>query len=490
MLITMILLMQMYSQLKRGNQVIENYKKNSAHDIKALMDVSVKNKLGVTNMIYGMLITEEIEALLANINVEDEVGKTESRDLLYGMMIGGYKHVQKMGMSKVQFHLPNTESFLRCNCPDKYGDLLGDVRPSVNMVIKTEDMVWGYEEGRMSGGYRYIYPIHAEGKYVGSVEFSFELRTITRPVELTYDVYCLLLMDKDEIEEKTFDDYLSNYVLDPYINYGYINMDKNYKNLPQLLGVTVSSYQMLNEKLGKALETISEEEETFVYTKVKDQVIWAMNVPLVDVTGEIIGQVIYYKNDKTLLNLLNNRKIVRRNGYVLISVSFLLLTLSYMFFYKAKQKATFDSLTNLYTRHAFSEVNMDKIQSGVCLMIDIDDFKFVNDIYGHLEGDAVLRGIADIISQGIRKNDYAIRWGGEEFLVLLIDIGAEIGIERAESLRQVVADTDFDGIKVTISIGLSPLNSAYQSCIEMADKGLYRAKADGKNRIYFYDQEK
>lgn len=132
-----------------------------------------------------------------------------------------------------------------------------------------------------------------------------------------------------------------------------------------------------------------------------------------------------------------------------------------------------------------------------CLLMDIDYFKRVNDTYGHLAGDKVLREIADRVEMEVRSSDVAARYGGEEFALLLPETQAEDAVTLAERIRVAVARTpvvldDGRSVDVTVSIGISAimpragamdLKSLGERLIAEADVQLYRAKSDGRDRV-------
>jgi diguanylate cyclase (GGDEF)-like protein len=123
-------------------------------------------------------------------------------------------------------------------------------------------------------------------------------------------------------------------------------------------------------------------------------------------------------------------------------------------------------------------------------MLDIDHFKAVNDQFGHLTGDEVIRNIADIIRRAIRETDIAGRYGGEEFIVFLPDTSSKHAVIVAERIRKIVMDTvvkyDNHELKYTCSVGVAaklPKYSKPQMWIEAADKALYVAKQNGRNKV-------
>lgn len=133
----------------------------------------------------------------------------------------------------------------------------------------------------------------------------------------------------------------------------------------------------------------------------------------------------------------------------------------------------------------------------VCLMLDVDHFKRVNDTWGHAAGDAVLRELAIRIDSQVRASDVAARYGGEEFVVLLPDTDNASGIRLAERIRKAISASDYrlpngETVSMTASIGIAgitpgaeaeDLKNVGDSLIARADVALYRAKSDGRNQV-------
>ncbi len=161
------------------------------------------------------------------------------------------------------------------------------------------------------------------------------------------------------------------------------------------------------------------------------------------------------------------------------------------------KEATEDGLTGLFVYRHFMRLLEGSIEIankyGIPLsliMIDIDDFKKINDTYGHEKGNEVLKKVAKVISEHIRKEkDIAGRYGGEEFSVLLEETDKNTAIEIAEKLRKRVENEFKNDLNVTISLGVTtsrnPENS--KKIIEIADKALYISKREGKNRVTFLE---
>ncbi|MEM6713765.1 MAG: GGDEF domain-containing protein [Cyanobacteria bacterium P01_C01_bin.147] len=148
-----------------------------------------------------------------------------------------------------------------------------------------------------------------------------------------------------------------------------------------------------------------------------------------------------------------------------------------------------DSLTHLYNRRAAEEFLArslaDAAPSDGVILFDIDHFKRINDTYGHQAGDIVLVTVATRCSQVLRKSDCLARWGGEEFLVVLRQVGAEV-IERiAEELRLAIASAEIEPAgRVTASFGVSLVQptDTMETLLQRVDKAMYAAKTSGRNR--------
>jgi diguanylate cyclase (GGDEF)-like protein len=158
-----------------------------------------------------------------------------------------------------------------------------------------------------------------------------------------------------------------------------------------------------------------------------------------------------------------------------------------------KQLSMLDQLTGLLNRHGLTHYidknfGEERSQQVALIIIDIDYFKKINDTYGHNGGDVILQKIAHLLRDSIRATDYAARWGGEEFLIVMPATSLIDARAVAEELRVQVENARFDdlpNLKVTISLGLGAIDGVepFHMLFRRVDVALYQAKAQGRNRV-------
>ncbi|QHI71518.1 GGDEF domain-containing protein [Aminipila terrae] len=157
-----------------------------------------------------------------------------------------------------------------------------------------------------------------------------------------------------------------------------------------------------------------------------------------------------------------------------------------------KEKATKDSLTNLLNRAAFRQYTMQYLaehmddESGAMFLIDIDNFKHVNDQHGHVSGDELLLNIANILTSHFRSEDLICRLGGDEFTVFMKHVHDIEEVRKKAKLLSEALIFNSDKLFSTCSIGIvmKKVNSTYEDLYWYADRAMYQAKQQGKNQWY------
>jgi diguanylate cyclase (GGDEF)-like protein len=157
-------------------------------------------------------------------------------------------------------------------------------------------------------------------------------------------------------------------------------------------------------------------------------------------------------------------------------------------------------MTGLFNRRYFNEMAINLFSlvqktniSMSIIILDIDDFKLINDTYGHFCGDEVICSIANLLKQSTRNSDICVRFGGEEFVVVLPNTSLENGVKIAEKIRQaieknVVYINTNQEIHYTVSLGISEVgreDNSLEVALNKADVLLYEAKRLGKNQVKF-----
>lgn len=205
------------------------------------------------------------------------------------------------------------------------------------------------------------------------------------------------------------------------------------------------------------------------------------------------------KEDKDLitrewLTVKFDKRIIDKE--LLINIAIVLLAIILLFLYRQrsmsihKEKLEFlshtDSLTGLKNRRmidkVFNEIQNKKFS---VILLDIDNFKKVNDDFGHLIGDEILIKISKLLKYNVNSNDIIGRWGGEEFIIICKNTNIEEAEKLALRLKNLIENENFKVSKITASFGITEAknNQDLKDILADADKALYKAKENGKNQI-------
>lgn len=203
-----------------------------------------------------------------------------------------------------------------------------------------------------------------------------------------------------------------------------------------------------------------------------------------------------------IAHVLVAESIVQWEGEIAIQLAIIDITEKYNDFYQLEQQASIDSLSGLTNRNRFEGILSNEIAKAQrysypisCLYIDIDDFKLINDTYGHQTGDDVIRLFSQCCKSSIRQSDFIGRWGGEEFIILLPHTSHQFALLLAERLRwrvsQLEVATADKSVNFTISIGVNTLLGDTTSptlALHQADQALTFAKRHGKNQVASFEK--
>jgi diguanylate cyclase (GGDEF)-like protein len=221
-------------------------------------------------------------------------------------------------------------------------------------------------------------------------------------------------------------------------------------------------------------------------------------LPLIPDNGQAIGLMNLLRqkpNSFSVKEIELLRKIASQTAQVIEAITA---------FQHNRELSITDELTGIYNRRYFNQRFEREIQRAQryhralsLIMLDIDRFKIFNDTHGHLIGDMLLKRVAQILDENLRKADILARFGGEEFVIVLPEIDKEHGRMVAEKLRLAIERSEFEKAetqplgRLTISLGLASFPEDAQDAGELlyyADQGLYLAKSRGRNQVGVYSK--
>lgn len=192
-------------------------------------------------------------------------------------------------------------------------------------------------------------------------------------------------------------------------------------------------------------------------------------------------------------NMVQTKYLTVAYGFILLLIILVISAVFVISFFNKQRKKMYslsitDQLTQLYNRRKIVEM-FGQIEPGTkCVaLIDVDDFKSINDNYGHLVGDEVLRSVAETIRKSLRIQDEVGRYGGEEFLIILDTEDTDLAIKIIERIRINIENIawDYPNLKTTISVGLTKATEVGDPLLAKVDQLMYASKSAGRNRLTF-----
>jgi len=440
------------------------------------------------------------------INLFEQVhnASIEKKDILrkkiYKLLKKRYKRLSHMGIKHIHFYLPNNISFLRMHAPTKFGDDLSDIRESVTLTNTTQKASEGFEIGKISNGFRYVYPLYGDNQqYIGSMEISFDgsflLKNLTGKTVL--DKHFLIL--KSEVNKNSWIEFISDsYAESPeHKDYFRIIENLNYK-----IDRTIDKI-FKNKGLCSDIETTMDKGLSFsIDTKFENKNVIITFLPIKNLHKKIAYISLYAASD--YLNRVSlEETYIKMLLFSIITLLFLFSIYVTMVHIKLKNMALMDKLTGLPNRayfYAELELEMERVKRSKSncsvMFIDLDGFKSVNDTFGHDAGDELLIQVSSRLKENIREVDIVGRIGGDEFIVLVTNIQDTTNTTKVAKKIIVALGEIFkinhNNIQIGASIGISSYpNDALDidALVKNADNAMYQAKNSGKNHYVIYKKE-
>lgn len=449
----------------------------------------------------SMIFNNHIVHLLAKASQGGVEQQDQAREQLHKALLKDFKWLKTHQVRQLHFHLPGNISFLRFHRPNKYGDSLVKVRHSINLVNQTKKPVFGFEEGRIFNGFRHVYPLFFHKKFVGTVEISYGISGINQVLAHKGESSDIFILSNAIIDQKLFSDEKSNYTASPFgkewlIDKTAIEESLNMSLLPQDIISTI------NAKVKKTFtDTIAKRascQGCSKAIKINQKFYTISFLPIFNTKDEKAGYILSYADDTFLPIIHANQKLF--NGLIIL----LNATLSIMLYVflnmrlkalkNIQYSAVHDELTGVFNRKELTDdlpgllsLAQQTEQPLGIIFFDIDHFKNFNDTHGHMMGDEVLVSISHLVESNLRQQDLFVRWGGEEFIIVIPNTNLEMLKIIAEKLRKSIEEHKFTHLNLSASssfgITLSTSNDSPESLIDRADKNLYLAKERGRNNV-------
>ena len=415
---------------------------------------------------------------------------------------------------QLHFHLgPGSLSFLRVHKPQKFGDRMDDIRHIIVDSYAQQTTNTGFEVGRVYAGLRGVTPVWSQAEsgqkeLIGVLEVGTSFQTVLDKITSQTGVEMMVLLRQELVHATMWPESISKEIVklssdsscyveavsEPRVIEIVNNCERFEGYRKQLRTFTLahegrqyavthfphydfkSRVEGAQQQAGMVVMlTDISDEMAAIRQQLKINLIFAL-------VGFVVIEVLLYMGivfgSRKLNNLIERqtREIQRLKEYY-------------------KERSERDGLTGLYNHRCFNErleQEMNRTRragSSLCLMmLDLDDFKTINDRFGHIVGDTVLEGMASLIEGVVRSSDFAGRYGGEEFIVALPDTALNDTLAIAQRLIDQIAAFDCEplaGEQVTASAGVAVWDGreGVSAFIRNADEALYRAKQQGKNRV-------
>ncbi|NOR57421.1 MAG: diguanylate cyclase [Sulfurimonas sp.] len=488
------------------------------------LDIIVKEEKNVASKIYYNTlrnIAQRYESVANNILMDEDIidaFENYDRKELLSITAPIYKKLSDENpyLKIMHFHTDDTKSFLRLHKPKKFGDDLSSIRHMINRVNETKKKVIAMEAGRYGVYYRLALPIsNHKGQHLGVFEFGININYILDTFNQNYDFKSILLLKKN----------IFNIIYENNKNITYNSYSNDYYSIESDINhiCTCKTTALCNCTTSPVCNCGSDKDCNCIASTIKDDklaiienddnsnIIFTINT-IKDISDKEIGKVLFIKNMNYYtdeINMIKNTSIA--SAIVLLFLSFYLMRkifnnyINVINSYQSKLEiknrtllklVNIDHLTKIHNRKSIETILIKELKRVKrynhelsVIIFDIDNFKNINDTYGHNTGDKVLKNIAKVVTATIRETDYFGRWGGEEFIIISTETSLDNALLVAEKIRNSIYSYDFEEAEtVSCSVGVAEYTSedTHQTIVHNADTALYQAKHNGKNRVIVY----
>ncbi|MGD1823109.1 MAG: diguanylate cyclase [Pleomorphochaeta sp.] len=489
-LISIFLLSIIIFEKNEYNNRLNYLESEVIHNFEEEYEIVLYSYRQLSNSYYANIINNsrilEIMHEANNSNTEDQA---KLRNELITLVQGDYDNALLADFRQYHFVLNNNESFLRMHKKEKFGDDLSDVRYTVKYVNETGNYIEGFEEGRIFNGYRFEYPLYFEEELVGCVEISMSFESISNMMKKLFNTNTIFLMKKEIVDAKVWEEEIA-------LNYSIVEFSDNYYvDNKTINDLTTESLMNISDK-GEITRILENDQTYNIHSKIGDLDYCNGFILIRNVEDIPAAYLVFTSRCDTIYDLNQayiSKILLFTFLWVLLIIIIIIIVQNRI---KIEKITSHDELTEAYNRNLLYKnlqeeiayYNKKKIPFSV-ILVDVDDFKQINDKLGHLSGDRVLRNIVEIFDNILTKKGYIFRYGGDEFLIILNSTNKEESIKIAEELKKEVnTRIILEDKPVGLSMGLVFYEDSIKTpevLINRADKCLYKSKELGKNQVYY-----
>ena len=392
---------------------------------------------------------------------------------------------------------PDGTVFLRMNDPGRYGDNVLPASRLQGAALENRMPAQGFEIGTTHSLYRYSFPLFLGNAFLGSAEFGLSSSAILAQLKKQFPGHYTLLLRKDLLDPLL--DPAAREKLAPSILSEKFVEDIQARDLPDpMADPNPETQTLILEKVRERASSAMGEGKSFtLFTQANGRPYSVTFLKIPSPGGKPFGCFGYVVavnwNPKAQdLQQLALTVGILMAGLFLIFAAFLRQGIRNH--EKLIEEALYDSLTGGLKQGRFDSVAAREVSMAQrfgmplsLVIFDLDHFKHVNDHFGHLKGDAVLRATGATVTRNIRRVDYFFRWGGDEFLIVLPNTNLDGALCAAEKIRALMERLKPDGVEgISISAGVAQMNendADLRAVMKRADEALYRAKEKGRNNV-------
>ncbi len=470
-----VLLGRVYFDIKYHENMLTTKKNILNEDIQKIFKLAEQN---LVNKYY--MLTKH----LMNDKIIYDYFKSDKREKLHILMQEDYKQLKQQDPNLKVMHFIDTNNItvLRMHKPKSFDDDLTKKRPIVVYANKSLKNQHAFEVGKNGTVYRITTPFIYKNEHIGVLEFGIKPKYFVDMLNKQFGVKSQILVKtkslKTLVAQKNYNT-IGEYSIisrDPFLDQIIKQLDLTNSN--QLVEIDGKTYIVFNN----------------------------LNIP--NFQGEIVSKIIVTKDITHLIQ--ENRSLLILINSITLMIFLLILTILYIVLSKfsgeikrniktitslhhksnyLQNKANTDELTKAFNKRYFDIFLTDFInenREGSIIFFDIDHFKKTNDTHGHLAGDEILKKLSLTIKSFLREDDTFVRWGGEEFIILIENFTLELANHKANSIRELIETTKFyNNIPITISIGVAQIEigDTKETLLKRADELLYKAKNSGRNCV-------